>query len=47
MDLYSKIVKGIFPLPDYLSNEAKNLLKSIIIVDPKKRPTTKEVFIIV
>ncbi len=43
MDLYSKILKGVFPLPDYLSQEAKNLLKSIIIVDTKKRPSTKEV----
>ncbi len=38
-ELYKKIVKGIFTVPDNLSCEANKLIKMILIVDHKIRPT--------
>ena len=35
--LFSKIAKGLFSLPSYLSASCKDLLKSILVTDPKKR----------
>ena len=35
--LFSKIAKGLFSLPSYLSASCKDLIKSILVTDPKKR----------
>ena len=35
--LYKKILSGEFQIPDFLSPEAKNILKKILITDPDKR----------
>jgi len=44
MELYNKIVKGVFPLPDHLTSEAKALLKRILKSDTKDRPNPDEVY---
>lgn len=38
-ELYRKITKGDFTEPDFLSDDAKRLLKRIMNVEPSKRPT--------
>ena len=35
--LFHKIAKGLFTMPSYLSNSCKDLIKNILITDPKKR----------
>ena len=35
--LFSKIAKGLFSLPSFLSQSCKDLLKKILVTDPKKR----------
>ena len=35
--LYEKIKKGIFKIPEFLSENAKDILQKILVVDPKKR----------
>ena len=35
--LYQKIIKGEYTIPKYLSEEAKDIIKQILEVDPKKR----------
>jgi carbon catabolite-derepressing protein kinase len=42
-ELFTKISKGIFNIPTYLSNEAKNLLKRILVINPDKRPLAGDV----
>ena len=43
--LYSKIIKGIFDFPDdiILSDEAKNLVKKILVVNPSYRATMDDI----
>lgn len=41
--LFMKINKGIYTLPPYLSQEAKDLLSSMLVVDPVKRITIAEI----
>ena len=43
--LYSKIIKGIFEFPDdiVLSDEAKNLIKKILVVNPCYRATIEDI----
>ena len=43
--LYSKIIKGIFDFPDdiILSDEAKNLVKKILVVNPNYRATMDDI----
>ncbi|KAI8895124.1 kinase-like domain-containing protein [Globomyces pollinis-pini] len=41
--LFKKINSGIFRLPSFLSNSAKELLTSMIVVDPLKRITIPEI----
>ena len=43
--LYSKIIKGIFEFPDdiILSDESKNLIKKILIVNPSYRATIEDI----
>jgi hypothetical protein len=36
-ELFSKIVKGSFLIPDYVSTEAKHLLQNILTVNPSNR----------
>jgi len=45
-ELYNKIVKGIFNIPDYLSPEAKSLLQKILNINPKLRLDSENVNII-
>ena len=42
-ELYSKITKGVYILPDYLSESAKSIIKKILIVNPINRPSAIEV----
>ena len=42
-ELYSKITKGVYILPDYLSESAKSMIKKILIVNPINRPSAIEV----
>ena len=42
-ELYSKIVKGEFPTPEYLVDEEVKLLRYILKVVPTERPTSEEV----
>ncbi|KAI0241367.1 Protein kinase [Massospora cicadina] len=41
--LFKKITEGIFSLPTYLSNDARHLLSSMLVVDPLQRMTIQEV----
>ena len=43
--LYSKIIKGIFEFPEdiILTDEAKNLVKKILVVNPNHRATINEI----
>ena len=43
--LYSKIIKGIFEFPDdiILSDDAKNLVKKILVVNPSFRATMEDI----
>lgn len=42
-ELYRKIINGKFEMPDYLSEDAKDLLRNILKTDPKKRFNTKKI----
>jgi len=42
-ELYKKILKGKYELPDFLSKDAKDLLKKVLNTDPKKRYTIEEI----
>ncbi|KAI9293588.1 Pkinase-domain-containing protein [Neoconidiobolus thromboides FSU 785] len=41
--LFKKITEGIFSLPTFLSNEAKHLLSSMLVVDPLQRITIQDI----
>ena len=41
--LFGKIAKGLFSLPSFLSQSCKDLLKKILITDPKKRYGFEEI----
>jgi 5'-AMP-activated protein kinase catalytic alpha subunit len=41
--LYENIMKGEFDVPNYLSDKAKDLIKKILITDPKKRFTVSQI----
>ncbi|KAK6761511.1 hypothetical protein RB195_022542 [Necator americanus] len=41
--LFRKIKSGVFPIPDYLDKPLVNLLLHMLMVDPMKRATIKEV----
>lgn len=45
-DLFSKISRGMFHLPETLPYESKRLIQKMLSVDPAKRPTAKDVRII-
>ena len=42
-DLYKKILKGQFTMPDTISTNASKLLKLVLKTDPKVRPSCEEV----
>ena len=42
-ELYQKIAKGVFNVPTYISNDAKSLLKRILVISPSSRPSADEV----
>ena len=42
-DLFSKISRGMFHMPESIPFEAKRLITKMLSVDPSKRPTAKEV----
>lgn len=46
-DLYSKICKGIFPIPDYLNSREISLLKLLLNVNPYERPSCNEVLFLI
>lgn len=42
-ELYRRIMRGTFHLPDHLSNKSKALLLRIMQVDPEQRPSASEI----
>lgn len=42
-ELYSKISKGLFIIPEFVSNEAKNLIQKMLIVNPNNRIDSQSV----
>lgn len=43
-DLNNKILKGDYePIPDWYSQDMRDLIKAMLIVDNKKRPTIKQI----
>ncbi len=42
-DLFSKISRGLFHMPETIPYEGKRLITKMLSVDPTKRPTAKEV----
>ena len=41
--MYDNIVKGNYLLPKNLDNVTKNLIRSILVVDPNLRPSISDV----
>ena len=41
--LYKKIMSGVYEVPDFITNEAKDLLKCILNVEPEKRFKINEI----
>lgn len=44
-DLYRKIVRGVFHVPDCVGTEARNLLCRVLTTDMSRRPTVDEVLV--
>ena len=42
-ELYKKILKGQYHIPSFVSKDARDLIKSIMIQDPKKRATPPQI----
>ena len=42
-ELFKKIERGIFTIPNHISGDAKGLIHKILCVDPQKRPTASEI----
>ena len=42
-DLFGKISRGLFHMPETIPFEAKRLITKMLSVDPHKRPSAKEV----
>jgi len=43
-DLYRKILRGVFVIPDHVSSEARALITQTLNVDATKRPTAKQFY---
>ena len=41
--LYKKIMAGEYSIPKFISNEARDLIKNILNIDPKKRYTINDI----
>lgn len=41
-DLFSKISRGMFHMPEFMPFEAKRLITRMLAIDPAKRPNAKE-----
>jgi serine/threonine protein kinase len=41
--LYKKIMAGSYEIPNFISNEARDLIKNILNIDPEKRYTVEDV----
>lgn len=41
--LYKKILAGDFTIPDFLSKNLQNLIKKILVTDPSKRCSIKQI----
>ena len=41
--MYNKIIEGQYTIPQYLSEEAKDIIKKILEIDPKKRLNFEEI----
>jgi serine/threonine protein kinase len=42
-DLFSKISRGLFKIPETLDFEAKRLISKILVLEPEKRPKAYEI----
>ncbi|OMJ83878.1 hypothetical protein SteCoe_15105 [Stentor coeruleus] len=42
-ELFKKIEKGLFSIPNHVSTGARNLLYKILVVNPSERPTASEI----
>lgn len=42
-DLYRKIQRGVFTIPDFLSDQCKNLIERILVLVPEQRLTLEEI----
>ncbi|CAN0411434.1 unnamed protein product, partial [Laminaria digitata] len=42
-ELYKSIAKGVYRLPDWLSPSAASLIKGMLITDPARRFTLRQV----
>lgn len=42
-DLYRKIVRGVFQIPEHVGNESRNLLNRVLTTDMDRRPTVDDV----
>lgn len=43
-ELASRVVKGVYPpLPNYYSQDFANVIKRMLVVNPAKRPSPKEI----
>jgi len=42
--LYAKVLKGVYPkIPSVFSSDLSAMLKTLLQVDPKNRPSTKQI----
>jgi hypothetical protein len=42
-ELYNKIIRGVFLVPDHVSKDAKDLIKKILILSPSNRLDAEKV----
>ena len=42
--LYNRVIKGVYPkIPSQYSSDLSSMIASLLIVDPKKRPSTEQI----
>lgn len=44
-DLYKRITKGTYYVPDFVSEDAKRLLSKMLVLEPSKRATARELLV--
>lgn len=42
-DLFAKICRGMYKVPETIDFEAKRLLNKILVIDPNKRPSASDI----